>query len=116
MAPKANAQRLAASDLAPALRWLHLTERPEQTPARRCLGDRRPREVNVRVSRGGMTVRVSSSPAERALAEMAAPAPGHWSLRLLALVGAAPGPGHWPPPYDHSYCFWVLVPKTVAVM
>ena len=104
------------SGLMPALRRLHLTECPEQTPARRCLGDRRPQEVSVRVSRGRVTVRVSSSPAETALAEMAVPAPGHWSLRVLALVGAAPGPGHWLPPCDHSYCFWVLVLKTAAVM
>ena len=72
--------------------------------------------MSVRVSRGRVTVQVSSSPAETALAEMAAPAPGRWSLSVLALVRAALGPGHWPPPCDHAYCFWVLVLKTAAVM
>ncbi|CAI9154165.1 unnamed protein product [Rangifer tarandus platyrhynchus] len=56
VAPKANSQRLAASDLTPALRRLHLTKCPDQTPARRCLVDRRLREVSVRVPQWGDSV------------------------------------------------------------
>lgn len=103
-----------ASGLTPALRRLRLTERPDQTPARRCLGDRRPREVSVLVFRSGVTVRASS--AGGGCWPRWPPQP--WALQPASprRAGAAPGPGHWLPPCDHSECFWVLALKTVAVM